>query len=72
MTTKSERTEIELIKQEQSYMNKKIDNIESMMKDFINSADEKYASKKVENVMWAVIWFFAIGLWGGLITLLIK
>ena len=72
MTTKSERTEIELIKQEQSYMNKKIDNIESMMKGFINSADEKYASKKVENVMWAVIWFFAIGLWGGLITLLIK
>ena len=55
MTTKSERTEIELIKQEQSYMNKKIDNIESMMKGFINSADEKYASKKVENVMWAVI-----------------
>ena len=45
MATETERTDIELLKQEQSYMNKKIDNIEDLLKEFIKSANDKFATK---------------------------
>ncbi len=54
--TTTQKVQIELIKQEQTYMNKKIDNIETMMQKFIDSADEKYASKDSIDRVWKIIW----------------
>ena len=50
MATEKERTDIELLKQEQSYMNKKIDNIEDLLKEFIKSADAKFATKSEHRI----------------------
>ena len=41
----TEREEILLLKKDQEYMKEKIDNIESLLKEFIATAPEKFATK---------------------------
>lgn len=40
------KTELALMKKDQEYTKEKVVNIEKMMKDFISSADVKYATKQ--------------------------
>jgi len=42
----TDREEILLLKSSNEYMKEKIDNIESLLKDFIKSADTKFATKE--------------------------
>ena len=68
----TEREEILLLKKDQEYMKEKIDNIESLLKEFISSAPEKFATKaehknnherinKIESAISKVAW--AIIMW---------
>ena len=71
-----EQKEIILLKNNFTYMQKKIDNIENMLKDFIKVSDKKYAQKvsvdRLWSIVWAVIWFVFVWLWGALMALLLK
>ena len=45
----TEREEILLLKKDQEYMKEKIDNIESLLKEFISTAPEKFATRAEHN-----------------------
>lgn len=64
-------TNVALLKQEVHYMSEKIDKIdkrlesfENKLDEFIENADNRYASKRIETFlywMWAVVWVAVIG-----------
>lgn len=64
-------TNVALLKQEVHYMTEKIDKIdkrlesfENKLDQFIENADNRYASKRIETFlyrMWAVVWVAIIG-----------
>ena len=78
MATETERTDIELLKQEQSYMNKKIDNIEDLLKEFIKSANDKFATKSehrinkeaIDKINKVFFWFGTVVWWSILVAIL--